>query len=168
MMSDFYPGDWGFLASQHGLGYGIYGVPYFFGAHGFAQPGGFENQRRQHRSNPTMRVVNGQGYTRADARAVPRHRDGDVVVDPSSAGDASSSSGAGSGGDSGVSSSGASPSGYSGWRWQRHRTDRRSAVAASTASDAATRGVRVRILHEGAGSSRAGTTKRSAPACRSG
>jgi len=120
MVSDFYPGDWGILASQYGLGYGIYGVPYFFGAsYGFDQPGGLYFVQTPASGAPTEpathgQVVNGQGYTRVQVREPFRgtaSATGSSTRD--SSGDAGSSSGVGSGGDGG-SSSGASPSGYSG------------------------------------------------------
>lgn len=122
MLSDFYPGDWGILASQYGLGYGIYGVPYFFrAAYGFDQPGGLYFVPTSPSGGPIEpathgQVVNGQGYTRVQMREPFR---GTATATSgstrSSSGDASGSSNAGSsGGDSGVGSSGASPSGYSG------------------------------------------------------
>jgi hypothetical protein len=121
MVSDFYPGDWGILASQYGLGYGIYGVPYFFRAsYGFDQPGGLYFVPTSSPGGPIEpathgQVVNGQGYTRVQVREPFR---GTATATASSTrdstGDSGSSSGAGSGGDGGSSSSGASPSGYSG------------------------------------------------------
>ncbi len=120
MLSDFYPGDWGILASQYGLGYGIYGVPYFFGAYGFDQPGGLYLVPSSTPSAPMEpathgQVVNGQGYTRVQVRE-PFRGTATATSSRGSAADANSGGGVvSSSGDSGSSgSSGASPSGYSG------------------------------------------------------
>ena len=114
MLSDFYPGQWGLLSAEYGLGYGAYGVPFFFGTNGFYQPGEYYFVPGSGVSTPAQdvghgQVVNGQGYTRVQAREPYR---GTATV---SGGSGQSSSSPGAGADSGgASSSSAGSSGSSG------------------------------------------------------
>ena len=127
MFSDFYPGQWGLLSSEYGLGYGAYGVPFFFGANGYyQQPGEFYFVPGSGGGGPTPaqethgQVVNGQGYTRVQTREPYRgtatSSGGSGQTASSTGGNAdsgggASSSSAGSSGSSGVSSGGYSSGG---------------------------------------------------------
>lgn len=119
MMSDFFPGGWGMLASQYGLGYGIYGVPYFYGAYGFGQPGGIYFIESAGGGTAVQdathgQVINGRGYTRVQVR---EPFNGTATATSSTGGATNDTTGSGNyNGDAGASSgsSGASPSGYSG------------------------------------------------------
>ena len=121
MLSDFYPGQWGLLSSEYGLGYGAYGVPFFFGANGYYQPGDiyFIPGSGGGGSTPGQethgQVVNGQGYTRVQSREPYRgtatSSGGSGQSASSTGGNADSGGGASSAGSSG--SSGVSSGGYS-------------------------------------------------------
>ena len=115
MLSDFYLGQWGVLSSEYGLGYGAYGVPFFFGANGYYQPGDLYFIPGSGGGGPTPaqethgQVVNGQGYTRVQTREPYR---GTATA---SGGSGQSTSSTGAGADSGgASSSNAGSSGSSG------------------------------------------------------
>ena len=125
MLSDFYPGQWGLLSSEYGLGYGAYGVPFFFGANGYYQPGDIYFIPGSGVSTPAQdathgQVVNGQGYTRVQARepyrgtATTSGGSGQTASGTGGSADSgggASSSNAGSSGSSGVSSGGYSSDG---------------------------------------------------------
>jgi hypothetical protein len=127
MFSDFYPGQWGLLSSEYGLGYGAYGVPFFFGANGYYQPGDIYFIPGSGVSTPGQdathgQVVNGQGYTRVQTREPYRGtatasggsgQSGSSAGANSDSGGGASSSSAGSSGSSGVSSGGYSSGGGS-------------------------------------------------------
>lgn len=113
------PGVWSNLAG-YGLGYGAWGVPYFFGAYAYPYngyyylpvTGGSESVGDEGAAHG--QVVNGQGYTRVQPREAYRG-----TASSGSGGKGSASSTYDSGGTSGSSgagadSGGASPSGYSG------------------------------------------------------
>lgn len=116
MLSDFYPGQWGFLSSEYGLGYGAYGVPFFFAVNNglylpndiYFVPGNGGSTPMQETSHG--QVVNGQGYTRVQTRE-PYH----AVATQSGSGQYSSSAGGGSdsGGGGGSASAGSSGGGVS-------------------------------------------------------
>lgn len=110
-----YPAGWGYLADTYGLGYGTFGVPFFFGAGGYYfEPGGFYATPGVTPSTDATshgQVVNGQGYTRIQSREPFRG----TAVQTGSAQTASSSGGdSGSSGSTSSDSGGASPAGYSG------------------------------------------------------
>ena len=115
MLSDFYPGEWGLLSSEYGLGYGAYGVPFFFGANGYYQPGEFYFIPGSGVSTPEQeaghgQVVNGQGYTRVQTREPYRG----TATSSGASGQSSSSTGAGADNGGGASSSSSGSSGSSG------------------------------------------------------
>lgn len=114
-----YPGYWSDLAG-YGLGYGAWGVPYFFGSTYYPYNGAYYylpatggSGSVGDESETHGQVVNGQGYTRVQPREAYRgtaSSSGGGAQGYSTSGGADSGS---SGGSSG-SSSGASPGGYSG------------------------------------------------------
>jgi hypothetical protein len=121
-ITDFYPGVWSDLAG-YGLGYGVYGVPYFFGGSSYFQPYSYflpvtsgstdiSDERASH-----GQVINGRGYTRVQPREAYRGTatasGGTTQRDSGSSGGGSTDGGS-SGGSSGGGSSTASPGGYSG------------------------------------------------------
>ncbi len=122
MFSDFYPGQWGFLSSEYGLGYGAYGVPFFFSANGYYPPGDFYFVPGSGVSTPEQdaghgQVVNGQGYTRVQTREPYRGvatTSGGSGQSSSSPGASADSGGAGSSSAGSSGSSGVSSGGYSG------------------------------------------------------
>ena len=123
MLSDVYPGQWGFLSSEYGLGYGAYGVPFFFGANSYYnQPSDIYFVPGTGGSTPVQdathgQVVNGQGYTHVQVREPYRG-----TATSGGSAQSASSTGAGTGNTGGASSSsggssesaGVSSSGYSG------------------------------------------------------
>ena len=116
MLSDFYPGQWGFLSSEYGLGYGAYGVPFFFGANGYYNqsgdiyfvPGVGGSMPVQETSHG--QVVNGQGYTHVQVREPYRG----TATASGGSGQSASSTGAGADNGGGASSSSSGSSGSSG------------------------------------------------------
>ena len=117
---DVYPGVWSDLAG-YGLGYGVYGVPYFFGNSVYPYSSGVYYYVPATAGSGTVgddtdthgQVVNGQGYTRVQPKEAYRG-----TASPSGGGAQGYATGSGSDGGGGTGSSGdssgASPAGYSG------------------------------------------------------